>query len=73
MQKHKFNITYPDAPVWYLRWAQPSMKNSVSTFHGPDTTECTTCPQIAPDAKTQVKCNVSRRAFCGIRTGPTRA
>jgi hypothetical protein len=28
--------------------------------------------QIPPDAKTQVLRNLSRRAFCGIRTGPTR-
>jgi hypothetical protein len=30
-------------------------------------------PQIPTDAKTQLQRNVSWHAFCGIRTGPTRA
>jgi hypothetical protein len=29
-------------------------------------------PQLPPDAKTQVRHNVSRRGFCVICTGPTR-
>jgi hypothetical protein len=30
-------------------------------------------PHIPTDIKTQVWCKLSRRAFCGIHTGPTRA
>jgi hypothetical protein len=46
-------------------------KNCVSMIHGPDAPEALRDPQITPDAKTQVRCIVSRRVFCEIHTGPT--
>jgi hypothetical protein len=50
-----------------------SMKNSALMLHVPDEQNALRAPQISPDAKTQVRRNISRHAFCRIRTGPTRA
>jgi hypothetical protein len=44
MQKHKFGITCPDAFLGTPHRAHLSMKNSASTFQGPDAPECTTGP-----------------------------
>jgi hypothetical protein len=49
------------------------MTNSASTFRITDTPNTLREPQIASDAKTQIRCIVPRCAFCGMRTGPTRA
>jgi hypothetical protein len=68
-----FSVMCPGAPFVQTAPGPPEHENYVSTFRGPDAPECTTCPQIAPDAKTHVRRNFSRRAFRGIRTGPTRA
>jgi hypothetical protein len=49
------------------------MKKSVSMFHTPDARMHYVKRRPPPDAKTQVRCNLSQRAFYAIRTGPTRA
>jgi hypothetical protein len=73
MQKHKFSVTCPDAlfvePIPVL----PSMKKSASTFHARTDQIALRDLLIQPDAKMQVRRNVSRCAFDGNHNGLTQA
>jgi hypothetical protein len=73
MKKDKFGVTCPGALVMESLPAHPSMKNSVSSFHGPDAQNAVRDPQIPPVVKTQVWVNMSRGAYCQICICPTRA
>jgi hypothetical protein len=49
------------------------MKNGASTFRTLDELERNNDPQIASNAKIEVRHDMSQRAFCGIHIGETRA
>jgi hypothetical protein len=71
MQKHKYDISCPDLFLWNPYCTHQSTKNSASMLRARRHRNALHDPQIAPDAKTQVRRKVSQRIFCGIRTGPT--
>jgi hypothetical protein len=58
--------------LWKPHRAHPSMKYSAKHFVPRMQRNALRDPQIPPEAKTQVRCYVSRCVFCRICTGPTR-
>jgi hypothetical protein len=58
--------------LWKPPRAYPSMKNSASTFRTRTQWNVLRDPQLPPDAKTQVRRNVSRRTFNVNSDGPIR-
>jgi hypothetical protein len=70
-QKHKFGVTSPGALLVGYAWAYLSMK-IVHEYFAPQTHLNALCElQIASEAKTHVRRNVSRCRFYGICIGPT--
>jgi hypothetical protein len=63
MQKHKVDVTCPDAPFVECLRSHPSIKNSASMFHAPDARIALRDRYIPPDAEILVWRNVSRRTF----------
>jgi hypothetical protein len=74
MQKHKFGITCPSA-LFKETIPGPPDEKIVCQHFTPERTgmHYVTCTYIPQHAKTQVRCNMSCRAFYGKWTGPTRA
>jgi hypothetical protein len=74
MQKHKFGVTCLDALSLKSVSVTPEQKKIVHQHFAPRMLHNAQCdPQISPDAKTQVRHNVSQRTFCRIRTSHTEA
>jgi hypothetical protein len=70
MQNHKFDVMCPS--VLFMEPAPGRLENVVRRRFMPQTHwNALRDPQIPPDAKTQVRRNVSLHTFYIIRTGPT--
>jgi hypothetical protein len=73
MQQHKFGITCPGALYMETALSPPIMKNCASMFRAQTHQNALCDPQIPPDQKTQVHCNVCWHGFFGNHIGRTRA
>jgi hypothetical protein len=73
MQKHKFGVMCPGTLFVETAPGPPEHEKLCIDISRPDAHKCTTWPKDRTGCKTQVRRNVSRRAFCGNRSGCNRA
>jgi hypothetical protein len=73
MQKHKFGVTCSGTLFVKSVPVPHEHEKNESSFRACMHHDALCDPQIKPDAKTQVQCNLSRHALYGNLTGPTRA
>jgi hypothetical protein len=75
MKEHKFNVTCPPPPLFveYVPVPPEYEKQCIIVFTAWSQQNAIFDSQIPLDVKSQVHCQVSGCAFCGIPTGPTRA